>query len=128
MKLLKEHDEYDLNDIVLIESLTYYKLEFLTNNWILKTFYISKPQISLQESMTIIQLNLPQEMKEEILIKVKIENLRIKIYLMVITLDLNLVNNNIDNNIQEAYNQGDDLNEIFYSNLNRIESPNIEDN
>ena len=67
-------------------------------------------------------------MKEEILIKVKIENLRIKIYLMAITLDLNLVNNNIDNNIQEAYNQGDDLNEIFYSNLNRIESPNIEDN
>ena len=54
MKLLKEHDEYDLNDIVLIESLTYYKLEFLTNNWRLKTFYISKPQISLQESMAII--------------------------------------------------------------------------
>ena len=66
--------------------------------------YIFKPQISLQESTTIIQLNLPQEMKEEILIKAKIENLRTKIYLMVITLDLNLVNNNIDNNIQEAYN------------------------
>ena len=49
--------------------------------------------------MTIIQLNLPREMKEEILIKAKIENLRTKIYLMVITLDLNLVNNNIDNNI-----------------------------
>ena len=49
--------------------------------------------------MTIIQLNLPQEMKEEILIRANIENLRTKIYLMVITLDLNLVNNNIDNNI-----------------------------
>ena len=43
---------------------------------------------------------------------------------MVISLDLNLVNNNI----QEAYNQEKDLSEIFYSNLNRIESPNIEDN
>ena len=78
--------------------------------------------------MTVIQLNLLQEMKEEILIRAKIENLRTKIYLMVITLDLNLVNNNIDNNIQEAYNQEEDLSEIFYSNLNRIESPNIEDN
>ena len=128
MKLLKEHDEYDPNDVVLIESLTYYKLEFLTNYWILKTLYISKLQISLRESMTIIQLNLPQEMKQEILIRAKIKNLRTKIYLMVITLDLNLVNNNIDNNIQEAYNQEEDLIEIFYSNLNRIESPNIEDN
>ena len=78
--------------------------------------------------MTIIQLNLPQEIKQEILIKAKIKNLRTKIYLMVITLDLNLVNNNIDNNIQEAYNQEEYLIEIFYSNLNRIESPNIEDN
>ena len=43
---------------------------------------------------------------------------------MVITLDLNLVNNN--NNIQEAYNQEEDLSKIFYSNLNRIESPNKE--
>ena len=34
---------------------------------------------------------------------------------MVITLDLNLINNNI----QEAYNQEEDLGEIFYSNLNR---------
>ena len=42
---------------------------------------------------------------------------------MVITLDLNLVNNNIDNNIQEAYNQEENLNEIFYSNLNKIETP-----
>ena len=47
---------------------------------------------------------------------------------MVITLDLNLVNNNIDNNIQEAYNKEEDLSEIFYNNLYRIESPNIEDN
>ena len=31
-------------------------------------------------------------------------------------------------NIQEAYNQEEYLSEIFYSNLNRIESPNIEDN
>ena len=74
--------------------------------------------------MTIIQLNLPQEMKEEILIRAKIENLRTKIYLMVITLDLNLVNNNI----QEAYNKKEYLSEIFYSYLNRIESLNIKDN
>ena len=96
MKIIREKDDYDPNDIVLIESLTYYKMEFLTNNWILKTLYISKHQISLQESMTIIQLNLPQEMKEEILIKAKIENLRTKIYLMIITLDLNLVDDNND--------------------------------
>ena len=38
---------------------------------------------------------------------------------MVITLDLNLVHDNISNNIQKAYNQEDDLSEIFYSNLNR---------
>ena len=43
---------------------------------------------------------------------------------MIITFDLNLVNNNI----QEAYNQEEDFSEIFYSNLNRIESPNIDDN
>ena len=73
--------------------------------------------------MTIIQLDLPQEMKEEILIKAKIENLRTKIYLMVITLDLNIVD---DNDIQEAYNQEEDLSEIFYSNLNKIGSPSIE--
>ena len=52
--------------------------------------------------MKIIQLNMLQKMKKEILIKVKIENLRTKIYLMVITLDLKLVNKN--NNIQKAYN------------------------
>ena len=74
MKIICENDDYDPNDIVLIEALTYYKLEFLTYNWILKTLYISKPQISQKESMAIIQLNLPQEMKEEILIKAKIEN------------------------------------------------------
>ena len=72
MKIIGEDDDYDLNDIILMESLIYYKLKFLTNDWILKTLYISKPQISLQESMTIIQLNLPQEMKEEMLIKSKI--------------------------------------------------------
>ena len=59
-------------------------------------------------------------MKKEILIKDKIENLRTKIYLMVIiTLDLNLINNNIGNNIQEAYSQEEDLSEIFCSNINR---------
>ena len=47
MKIIREEDDYDLNDIVLMESLPYYKLEFLTNNWILKTLYISKLQISL---------------------------------------------------------------------------------
>ena len=124
MKIICENDDYDPNDIVLIEALTYYKLEFLTYNWILKTLYISKPQISQEESMTIIQLNLPQEMKEEILIKAKIENLRTKIYLMVITLDLNIVDDN--NEIQEAYNQEEDLSEIFYSNLNKVGSPTIE--
>ena len=70
--------------------------------------------------MTIIQLNLPQEMKEEILIKAKIENLRTKIYLMIITLDLNLMDDN--NDIQEAYNQEENISEIFYSNLNRTGS------
>ena len=124
MKIISVNDDYNPNDIVLIEALTYYKLEFLTYNWILKTLYISKPQISQEESMTIIQLNLPQEMKEEILIKAKIENLRTKIYLIVITLDLNIVDDN--NEIQEAYNQEEDLSEIFYSNLNKVGSPSIE--
>ena len=95
----------------------------MTNDWIFKTLYISKPQIYLQESMSIIQLDLPQEMKEEILEKAKIKNLRTKIYLMVITLDLNL----IEDNTEEAYNQEEDLSEIFYYNLNKIENPN-EDN
>ena len=45
---------------------------------------------------------------------------------MVITLDLNLENNNTDNKIQEAYNKGVDLSEIFYYNLNKIEIPNID--
>ena len=124
MKIIGVNEDYDPNDIVLIEALTYYKLEFLTYNWILKTLYISKPQISQEESMTIIQLDLPQEMKEEILIKAKIENLRTKIYLMVITLDLNIVDDN--NEILEAYNQEEDLSEIFYSNLNKVGSPSIE--
>ena len=124
MKIIGVNEDYDPNDIVLIEALTYYKLEFLTYNWILKILYISKPQLSQEESMTIIQLNLPQEMKEEILIKAKIENLRTKIYLMVITLDLNIIDENED--IQEAYNQEEDLSEIFYSNLNKVGSPSIE--
>ena len=124
MKIIGVNEDYDPNDIVLIEALTYYKLEFLTYNWILKTLYIYKPQISQDESMTIIQLNLPKEMKEEILIKAKIENIRTKIYLMVITLDLNIVDDN--NEILEAYNQEEDLSEIFYSNLNKVGSPCIE--
>ena len=45
---------------------------------------------------------------------------------MVITLDLNLVNNNTDNKIQEAYNKEVDLSEIFYYNLNKIEIPNTD--
>ena len=49
MKIIGEKDNYDPNDIVLIESLTYYKMEFLTNDWILKIMYISKPQIFLKE-------------------------------------------------------------------------------
>ena len=64
MKIINKYNDYDPNDIVIIEFLTYYKLKFLTNDWILRTLYIFKPQISLQESITIIQLNLPQEMKE----------------------------------------------------------------
>ena len=72
MKIIKEKDNYDLIDIVLIEFLTYYKLEFLTNDWILRTLYIANPQMYLQESMTIIQLNLSQKIKEEILVKAKI--------------------------------------------------------
>ena len=75
-KIIEEHDDYNPKDIIIKESQTYYKLEFLTNNWILKTLYISKFQISLQESITVVQLNLFQEMKEEILEKAKVENLR----------------------------------------------------
>ena len=43
---------------------------------------------------------------------------------MVITLDLNIVDDN--NEILEAYNQEEDLSEIFYSNLNKVGSPCIE--
>ena len=57
-------------------------------------------------------------MKEEILEKAKIENLRTKIYLMIITLDLNL----IEDNTEEAYNQDEDLSEVFY--CNKMENPN----
>ena len=44
---------------------------------------------------------------------------------MIITLYLNMVNDNI-NNIQEAYSQEENLSEIFYSNLNSIKSSSIE--
>ena len=40
MKIIEEHDDYNMDDIIIIESLTYYKLEFLTNDWI-KEPYIS---------------------------------------------------------------------------------------
>ena len=43
---------------------------------------------------------------------------------MVITLELNLINNNIE----KAYNQEEDFSEIFYNNLNKIETPIDEDN
>ena len=46
MKLIKKND-YDVNDTVIIESLTYYKLVFLINDCILRILYIAKPQISL---------------------------------------------------------------------------------
>ena len=60
-------------------------------------------------------------MRVEILEKAKIKNLRIKIYLMVITLDLNLIEDN------KAYNQEKYLSEIFYFNLNKIENPTYDD-
>ena len=37
---------------------------------------------------------------------------------MVINLDLNM----IEDNIEEAYNQEEDLSDIFYYNLNKIEN------
>ena len=65
------------------------------------------------------QLNILQkikeEMKEEILKKCKIENLRTNIYLMIITLELNIENNNIE----KAYNQEKYLSEIFYRQIFR---------
>ena len=36
MIIIEEYEKYDRNDIVIIEVLTYYKLEFLTNDWILR--------------------------------------------------------------------------------------------
>ena len=63
-------------------------------------------------------------MKEEILEKDKMKNLKTKIYLMMIILSLNLIKNNEN----EAYNQEEDFSEIFYYNLNKIENPSYEDN
>ena len=40
MLIIEEYEEYDPNDIVIIESLTYYKLEFLTNDWIKNLIYL----------------------------------------------------------------------------------------
>ena len=39
---------------------------------------------------------------------------------MIITLDLNL----IEDNTEEAYNKDEDLSEIFYYNVNKMENPN----
>ena len=74
--------------------------------------------------MTIMQLKLPQYIKEEILGKAKIENLKTKIYLMIITLYLNL----LENDTEEAYYQEENLSEIFYYKINKIENPTYEDN
>ena len=73
--------------------------------------------------MTLIQLDLPQDIKEEILEKVKIENLRTKIYLMIITLDLNLM----ESNNEEAYNQEEGYSEIFYYKLDKKDNSVYED-
>ena len=43
---------------------------------------------------------------------------------MIITLDLNL----IEDNTEEAYNQEEDLTEIFYYHLIKIENPTYDDN
>ena len=51
--------------------------------------------------------------------KLKLQNLNTKIYLMIRTLDLNL----LENNTEEAYHQEEDLSEIFYYKLNNIENP-----
>ena len=40
MIIIEEYEECDQNDIVLIKSQTYYKLEYLTNDWILRRLYI----------------------------------------------------------------------------------------
>ena len=63
-------------------------------------------------------------MKEAILEKTKIKNLKTKIYLMIINLDLNI----IECNDEETYNPEEDFNEVFYYNLNKTENPNYEDN
>ena len=86
--------------------------------------YISKSQTTFQESITIMKLKLPHDMKEEILEKAKIENLKTKIYLKIITLNLNL----LENNIEEAYHQEEDPRVIFYYKINNIETPTSEDN
>ena len=43
---------------------------------------------------------------------------------MIITFDLNL----IEDNTEETYNQEENLNEIFYYDLNKIENPTYDDN
>ena len=62
------------------------------------------------------QLDLPQDMKEEILEKAKMENLRTKIYLMVITLDLNLIENNEDYENPTHEDNGIENNEGYENN------------
>ena len=99
--VMEEYEEYKPNNkrLELNESQTYYGLKLMTNDWIIKTLYISKPQISFKKSMTIMQLKLQQDIKEEILGKAKFEYLKTKMYLMIITLYLNL----LENDTKEAY-------------------------
>ena len=90
------------------EKINNKKLVELIEDWMIRRLYISKPQ----------------HMKEEILEKAKIENLKTKILLMIIILDLNL----LKYDTEEAYHQEEDLNEIFYYKLNNMENPTYEDN
>ena len=112
MVIVEEYEE-KINNKKLVELIaleSYYELDFITEDWIIRRLYISKPQTTFQESITIMQLKLPQDVKDEILEKAKIENLKTKIYLMMIILDLNL----LENNTEEAYHQKEDLSKIFY--------------
>ena len=112
MVIVEEYEE-KINNTKLVELIaleSYYELDFITEDWIIRRLYISKPQTTFQESITIMQLKLPQDVKDEILEKTKIENLKTKIYLIMIILDLNL----LENNTEEAYHQKEDLSEIFY--------------
>ena len=62
--IIEKYEEYNLNDIVIIVSNLVQVL--IINDWIIKRLYIFKTQITFQKSITIIQLNLPKEIKKEI--------------------------------------------------------------